>query len=69
MATDRKRNHPSDLVDTAWVCDRLDVDRQTVRRFIREEGLPCYVLSVRTHRFRVGEVEAWVEARRARTAA
>jgi len=66
-----KHEAPDSLLSPAEAAAHLRISRSTVLALIQREGLPCLVLSSgpggrRIVRFRAGELDAWLEGRRAR---
>ena len=54
-------NAPDPWVAVGQVADHLDVTKDTVYRWIDQEGLPARKVG-RLLRFRLREIDAWVEA-------
>ena len=50
-------------VSKAKLAEMLDVDIQTIDKYIREDGLPVVKLTSKTHRFELDAVYAWIDSR------
>jgi predicted DNA-binding transcriptional regulator AlpA len=55
-------------ISKAKLAAMLDVDSQTIDRYIAEEGLPVVKLTTKTHRFEIDAVYAWLDSRCSRRA-
>lgn len=53
------------LLSVADVAALLQVSRPTIYRLVADNGLPSIRLGERTLRFRLADVEAWLDGRRA----
>lgn len=50
------------FLTVADICDRLQVHEQTVRRWIKQEGLPALMFGRRSgYRVRESDLMSWVE--------
>jgi excisionase family DNA binding protein len=59
---------PVEFLKTDAIARRLGMHPKTVTRLVRVEGLPAHRPGGGEYRFRVSEVDAWLEARGARKA-
>lgn len=60
-----KPNRPvaaSKLVRVSYLTERLDKPESTIYRMVQEGRIPGIVRLGRTIRFKVDEIEAWIEA-------
>ena len=51
-------------VSMAAICEHLGFSKDTIKKMIREKGLPAYKPDGKIWKFKISEVDAWMRTKR-----